>query len=174
MTPRLPQPEFHRLVKLDALDALDGGPLRRDIEADERERQALAHRLDLLSLNSLTASVTLKRVSGGPLVRVEGRLNADTLQRCVVTLEPVTGHVRETFSELFGPPGCNPGDDEGEAAPEPLNDNAIDIGELVAQHLSLALDAYPRVPGAKVPEESGHGGGRRNPFAVLEALRKKR
>lgn len=172
----LPQPEFSRIVKLDGLDALDGGPLRREIEADDREREVLARRFGLVSLDRLQASLTLSRVSGGPLVRVEGRLDADVVQRCIVTLGPVAGHVEDSFVELYGPPGCKAeagGEDE---IPEPFDGHAIDAGELVAQHLSLALDPYPRASGAELPgpDHDADGGGRRNPFAVLEAPRKKR
>jgi len=49
----------------------------------------------------------------------------------------------------------------------------IDLGELVVQELAVALDPYPRAPGAEVPEayrppeveeESG-------PFAALKVLK---
>lgn len=173
MSSRRPQREFNRRVKLDTLD---GGRLRRDIDADERERELLARRFGLVSLDRLQASLTLGRVSGGPLVRVEGRLEADVVQRCTVTLEPVAGHVEDSFAELYGPPDFKTGSGEEDEMPEPFDGDAIDTGELVAQHLSLALDPYPRAPGAKVPgpDRDGNGGGRRNPFAALETLRKKR
>ena len=173
---KLRQTEFIRVVKLDDLDGLDDGSLRRNIEANDRERALLARRFGLLSLDRLEASATLRRVSGGPLVRVEGRLDADVVQRCVVTLGPVAGHVEDSFAELFGPPGFKAEAGEEDEMPEPFDGHAIDAGELVAQHLSLALDPYPRAPGATLPgpDHDADGGGRRNPFAVLEALRKKR
>ncbi len=174
-----PQPEFHRAINLDDLeylDDLDGGPLRRDIEADGREREVLARRLDLPSLDSLKASVELKRVSGGPLVRVEGRLWADVVQRCVVTLGPVPSRVEGSFSELYGPPGFVPDGGEEAEMPEPFDGGAIDAGELVVQHLSLALDPYPRAPGVNLagPDRDEAGGERPSPFAALESIRKKR
>jgi hypothetical protein len=48
----------------------------------------------------------------------------------------------------------------------------------VAQHLSLALDPYPRKPGARLPEgygETAEGGAepRENPFAALGSLKKR-
>lgn len=168
-----PQAEFSRLVKLDDLDKR---PLHRAFEADDRERDVLARRLDLLSLDSLKVTLTLSRVPGGPLVRVEGELEADVVQRCIVTLGPVASHVGESFSELYGPPGFKPESGEEEDAPEPFDDGAIDAGELAAQRLSLALDPYPRSSGAELsgPRHDESGGERRSPFAVLEALRKKR
>lgn len=173
MTSPNPRPEFNRLVKLDALDS---GRLHRDIEADERERELLARRFGLVSLDRLRASLTLDRVSGGPLVRVEGRLEADVVQHCTVTLGPVAGHVEDSFSELYGPTDFKAGSVEEDEIPEPFDGNAIDTGELVAQHFSLALDPYPRAPGAELPAPDGDadGSSRRNPFAVLARPRKKR
>ena len=72
-----------------------------------------------------------------------------------MTLEPVRGRIDERFSLLYGA-----GADAGETAivlsgatelVEPLPGNVIDIGEAVAQELSLALDPYPRAPGAARP-----------------------
>ena len=37
-------------------------------------------------------------------------------------------------------------------APEPLSGNLLDVGEIVAEQLSLAADPYPRRPGAKLED----------------------
>ncbi len=166
-----PLPEFRRVI---GLDQLGNGPVRHDLEADAAERDALARRFDLLSLDSFKASLELRGISGGPLICVEGRLAADVVQRCVVTLEPVPGHVDEPFSEIFGPPGYQPGGDA--EPPDPFDDDGIDVGELVAQCLSLALEAYPRVSEAATPvsptgEAAADAGG--GPFAKLAKLKKK-
>src|SRR5262249_57079702 len=67
-------------------------------------------------------------------------------------------------------------------APEPLTGNMLDIGEIVAEQLSLAADPYPRRPGAKLEDvlpkprqggRKGHAQQRRHPFAGLAALRDK-
>ena len=66
---------------------------------------------------------------------------------------------------------------------EPLIGDSIDIGEAVAQQLSVAMDPYPRVVGAQssaaavkaVGEEDDEAGApmaRRNPFDALAALKK--
>lgn len=167
-----PLPEFSRVI---GLDELGDGPVRRDLEADAAERDSLARRFDLLSLDSFKASLELRRISGGPLICVEGRLAADVVQRCVVTLEPVPDHVNEPFSDIFGPPGYQPGGEE--EPPDPFDDDSIDVGELVAQCLSLALEPYPRVPESETPftlagEDAADTGG--SPFAKLAKLKKKR
>jgi hypothetical protein len=67
-------------------------------------------------------------------------------------------------------------------APEPLTGNLLDVGEIVAEQLSLAADPYPRKQGAKLedvlpkPRRDGRHGRqeqRRHPFAGLAALRDK-
>ena len=67
-------------------------------------------------------------------------------------------------------------------SPEPLSGNLLDVGEIVAEQLSLAADPYPRRPGAKLEDvlPRPRGGGRkgapeqrRHPFAGLAALRDK-
>ena len=67
-------------------------------------------------------------------------------------------------------------DIEADDAPEPLVAGGVDVGEAVAERLALALDPYPRKPGASFdtpPEEPGDASeSRPNPFAALEKLKK--
>jgi hypothetical protein len=77
---------------------------------------------------------------------------------------------------LYGPP-AEVGDVvlDGAAEPiEPLEGEVIDIGEAVAQQLSLALDPFPRSAGALPSSDdlSGTGIVAESPFAVLAKLRK--
>ena len=69
-------------------------------------------------------------------------------------------------------------DAEAADAPEPAPDGLIDLGELAAEQLGLALDPYPRKPDAAVPAEwkaepvvEPVADERPNPFAVLEKLK---
>lgn len=172
--------EFSRLVRVDQIPSR-GTEMR--IEAGPEERAALAERFGLQAIGSLRAELKLKAIAGGTLFRVRGDLVADVVQTCVVTLEPIPAHVEESFALIFGP-----GQDEEDGAdldmafededpPEPVEDGAIDVGEAVAQHLSLALDPFPRkegvgieeAPPAEVEEEA-----KPNPFAVLARLREKK
>lgn len=148
------KPEFSRVVRVDEVSVHEK---TETIEASPAERQALAERFDLQDIGRFTATIHLRRVRGGTMIRVAGQLEADVVQTCVATLEPVPAHVSEPFDALFAPPeliGENDDDfvfDPGaveEDQPEAFEDGRIDIGELAAQHLSLALDPYPRAPGA--------------------------
>jgi uncharacterized metal-binding protein YceD (DUF177 family) len=142
------RPEFSRRVELARLGAHEAA---HSISAESAEREALARRFDLLSLDRLGAEVRLQRIGGG-LVRLSGRLSAEVVQACVVSLEPVASALEEDFAMLYGPtqPGKSVMVDLETDVAEPFDGDAIDIGEAVAQQLALALDPYPRAPGASL------------------------
>jgi len=174
-----PAPEFSRSILVDTLSVTDRA---YDIEATEDELAALAERFGILGIDSLTATVKLKVLPGGDLVRLRGALKASLRQACVVTLEPVPEQVEESFELIYGP---EPDEDSEEIVvdldasdpPEPIINNSIDIGEAVAEHLALSLEPFPRAPGAEFVEspveEVVEPEEKPNPFAVLAALKKK-
>jgi uncharacterized metal-binding protein YceD (DUF177 family) len=138
-------PEFAVVVRLDRI-----GPQwsSQKLVADAAVRGALAQRFELLALDRLEASVRWRRVDGGTAVLVEGDLSASVVQACVATGLPVPATIAEPFNVKFVPADQIDDDALDVWDPqdlEPLPDNEIDIGELVAQSLSLALDPYPRV-----------------------------
>ena len=162
-------PEFTRPVDVGRLPS--GGAVH-DVRATPAERTALAERFGLLALDHLEAEVRLERLAGG-LLRLSAALKADVVQACVITLEPVRDSIDEPFTVLY-----RAGADAGETAVvlngtaelvEPLPGDILDIGEAVAQQLSLALDPYPRSAGAitAAPKE-----GRVSPFAALVKWKK--
>ncbi len=163
-------PEFSRLIPLARLGP---EPFRQQIQATADERERLAAQFDLVALDRLTATVTLRR-QPGENVLLEAEFEAAFAQNCVITLEPVSDTVLASFSLLYGPaeePGAElePGPDDPTF--EALTGDAIDIGEAVAQELSLALPEFPRHPDAPIdaadaaePVDSA--------FAALARLRK--
>ena len=148
-------------------------PFQQRIEATQKEREELSRRFDLLSLDRLTATVELCRQES-EVIRLEASFEAEFVQNCVVTLEPVPGAISDRFSLVFGPPEEEPEEfasGRGEAAFEPLAGDAIDIGEAVAQELSLALPDFPRHPEASIDlgfADVSSGA----PFASLALLRR--
>ncbi len=162
--------EFSRLVPLLRL----GSPsLRQRIEATKAEREKLALRFDLLTLEQLVADVELRRQSGGGVL-LEATFEAEFEQCCAITLDPVRGALSDRFSLVYGPIKEEEREvtlSEIEPAFEPLTGDAIDIGEAVAQELSLALPEFPRQPDATIddfaPREALEG-----PFASLANLGK--
>jgi len=163
--------EFPRPVAVAEIEAV---PREIAIETDANERAALARRFDLIAIATLTATITLARAPGRSIV-LRGRLRADVVQRCVVTLDPVEARIEEGFETRFAQ-GGDAADDTAfdplsDEIVEPLPDTMIDVGELVAQHLGLAIDPYPRRPDAELatPETvtGAATGTPASPFAIL-------
>jgi uncharacterized metal-binding protein YceD (DUF177 family) len=157
-------PEFTRPVDVSRLPS---GEAVYDLAATPAERAALARRFDLLALDRLEAQVRLTRLAGG-LLRLSAALSAEVVQACVVTLEPVRAPVADEFSVLYRT-GAEAGEKSivlsgAEELVEPLPSDILDIGEAVAQQLSLALDPYPRAPGAAA---ASPGEALASPFAAL-------
>ncbi|MFO1087028.1 MAG: DUF177 domain-containing protein [Reyranellaceae bacterium] len=178
--------EIERIVDLDRMGP---GGAALEIVASDLERAALAKRFGFLGLPAFSARVTVDRRLGGQIV-VEGRLRGRIVQACVLTLDPVNQDLDDAFRIVFKKDLTDDRDPEsGDAmlsaqadAPEPLTSNMLDIGEIVAEQLSLAAAPYPRRPDAKLedvlpkPRNTGRRGQpdqRRHPFAGLSALRDK-
>ena len=154
--------------------------------AGARERDALARRLGVVSLDRLSAEVTLERDEHGRQFLVRGHFTAELTQICVVTLEPFAATAADSFAVRFDRDAGAPltadvfvdlVDDE---PAEPIFGETIDLGELVTQYLALAIDPHPRQPGAQFDQagmervglgKDDKGSEDRSPFAALASLR---
>jgi uncharacterized metal-binding protein YceD (DUF177 family) len=150
-----------------------------DIAVSESERAALAEEYGLQAVKAFSAQVETRPISGG--VKVDGRLTADIVQTCVVSLVPVEEHIDETFSVRFlreAPPAPKPGDEilvdaDVPDPPELLEGPTLDLGALAEEYFALAINPYPRAPGAELPADLGEPlGAADSPFAVLADLAK--
>jgi hypothetical protein len=176
-----PVAEFSRPVPIGLI-----GPQEQEhrIEASDAERQALTKRFGLVELRFLAARVTLRRPTAGGLVRLEAEFDAEVVQSCIVSLDPVESRLSDRIRLNFGRAGLAAEVDpnevevslEEEDPPEPIVNGAIDMGEAVVQGLALALDPYPRKPGVAIGAETGSSQpapAPPGPFAVLARLRKR-
>lgn len=140
-------PEFSRL---QAADSIGSQAQRREIVANAAEREALARRFGLLSLERLTAALELRR-HAGEVISLTGHLVSDVVQSCVVSLAPVPAHIEVDFESSY--------------SPAEVELPAIDV------------DPYPRAPGAELPPgglaEPEDQTGKKRPFAALAALKKR-
>ena len=161
--------EFSRPVEISRLT---GGPTAMTVEANAAECAALSRRFSLLALERLTAELKLEWIAPH-LIRLEATLSGDIVQECVVTLEPVRSRVEDRFVLLYGERAearevmLN----QEEEVLEPIVDGRIDLGEAVAQQLSLAIDPFPRAPGATSSPLPGEAIA--SPFAALAQWSKK-
>lgn len=170
-------------------DTLDDKPVTREISADEDARAALARRLNVGGIERLSATLTITPTAGGA-VEVAGTMEADLAQTCVVTLEPLAIKVRESvegwftdraktvsFAKARQDRDTKKGHVEVEMLaeqedPEDMTEGHIDLGELVTQHLSLAIDPYPHKEGAafEVGDDAPPKPAK-SPFEVLKTLK---
>ncbi len=178
--------EFSFFVDCDHLKEADK---TYEISASEEECAALAERFGLLGLERLQASAVVSRLSSRQVL-LECGFSADLSQACVVSSKPVESHVEGRFEQIFDasaePYYGDESEPEGEEGtmgeeavdpPEPMIDGGFDLGEAVAEQLSLEIDPYPRSPDAVFAgyssAEDGGEDGADNPFAVLRQLKKK-
>ena len=166
------------------------------IEPDEKQREALAEHFDILAIDNLKADLTFKREQGGLIIHVTGHFSADIQQTCVVTLDPIHSHIEEDFEAWYGDleqavsftkpkqqkdalrqHGETPIVPEKDD-PEPIEDGKLDLGDIVMQFVSLAIDPFPQKDGVElgegdVPEVKEPAPERKNPFAKLQEWKDK-
>lgn len=169
-------PEFSRTVRIDTLGEQ---PRAMEIAAEPAERAALARRFGLLAIDRLEADLAISRV--GDEVTVHGTLQAEVVQPCVASGAPVPATLAAPFDILFRPqPASGKAEEEIELSESEMDvvfyDRAeIDVGEAVAETLSLGLDPYPRSPEADaILREAGvkrEGEEEKGPFAALAGLK---
>lgn len=147
-------------------------------EADAEARERIARHLGVPLVHRFRgdAEVVPWRGEG---VRVTGRISADMAQECVVTTDLVDTRVDEAFDALFVPEGSSLAprnekdaqlmvDPEGDDPPEAFAGDMLDLGAVWMEFLALAVDPFPRKPGAEL--EHGREDDRISPFAALAGL----
>jgi hypothetical protein len=174
----VPEGEFSRIIESQLL-GLDGRSF--EFVAEAAECRALAARMGIVAVESLSATVRAERLSGSRGCRVRIHFLADVVQSCVVTLEPIAARIDERIEADFVPERAADGDGiddsevplsiqefsiDDEEPSEVLQHGKADVGALIAEHLALALEPYPRRPGAVFeakevgePTEAADGGG---------------
>jgi len=166
---------FSRRMKLGGIGPV---PVTREITATPAECAALAALFGLPAIGSLSGVFTLTHQRRG-ILSADLALTAGVTQICVITLEPFEAAITETATLLFVPAQKLR---EGEAVeldaetlegPDEIfySGDAIDFGAVLAEQLALALDPYPRKPGAKLPEDLTEDGPT-GPFAALLPFKK--
>jgi uncharacterized metal-binding protein YceD (DUF177 family) len=163
----------------ERLDAIGEGERVVEIAADAGERAAVAARFGLVAVDRLAATLAIRRDAGG--VVVTGRVAADLVQACSVTGDPLTVAVDEPVALRFVE-SLGTGEEEIELSADALDTveiegGAIDLGEAAAETMALALDPFPRGPGAEavlrdagvLSEEEART--QASPFSGLAALK---
>lgn len=151
------------------------------IRTDDAQRAVLADRLKVSEVTEFSAQVTATRFRGG--IQAKGTVEGTVIQPCVVTGDPVTQAISEPIDRVF-----LPGRDEASEAtagaeifvnledddlPDYFEGDEIDLADLVLEVFAIAIDLYPRKPGAELPEDQrGDDPAELSPFAALKELKK--
>jgi hypothetical protein len=175
-------PPLQRPIRVRALSRKAAHPF--DVTPQGDEACAIARALGVTALHSLRFRGELAP-SGADGWRIEGRLSAELVQSCVVTLDPVVQRIDEAVArdyvpeEDHRPPAEIDLDPDAEDEPDPFG-AVIDPGVLALEALALVLDPYPRAPGvpsaeyaAAPPGAAPLDGGDLKPFAKLAVLKEK-
>lgn len=152
-------------------DRVGAGGLAVTVEATADECAAVARRLLLPSVAAVRCDWSLRPAPGG-VVEAEGSLRARLHQECVVSLDPFPVVVVEEFAVRFVPAGTESetADDPDEPDELTIEAGTFDLGEATVEQLALALDPYPRKPGAVLPDAATDIPD--TPFGALAKLRK--
>ena len=177
------EPEFSRLFELEDLGET---PEKIVVTAKREECGLLATRFEQQSIARLTANLVLKWIEFGEVFSVSGSFEADVVQTCVISLEPISVTLNEDVNLVFASPRKGATETLLLEDAEPFEGEHIDLGELVAEELSLALEPYPRSKGVR-PADIELGPGlsflseddaqmateKSNPFDILASLNSK-
>jgi hypothetical protein len=176
MTQVLPLSHSYNLARLgNAGDAVH-------FAADEAERTALAKWAGVVSVENLDVRVQITKLESNRF-GLAFTLTADVTQSCVVTLDPVPGHIEHSFSRELVFVGTVPrhrGDQppaESEAVvdleegPEEITSLHQDLAVPALEEFVLSLEPYPRRPGVEFTPKTGESAPPESPFAVLKGLK---
>ena len=161
-----PQAEMVRTVPLERV----GSGLIVTVDATAAECDAIARRLLVPSVEAVQCRWAL-HAAPGDVVEAEGSLRARLHQECVVSLDAFAVEVVDEFAVRFVRPGQESDDADDPDEPDELliEHDVLDLGEATVEQLALALDPYPRKPGAVLPDAAGEMPD--NPFDALAKWR---
>jgi uncharacterized metal-binding protein YceD (DUF177 family) len=149
------------------------------VEAGGDELARLAGWAGVDAVRAFRGTVNLRRLSQSHF-NFDADLEADVVQSCVVTLEPVTSHITRhvtrdlqlapRFPTEEGELTLAAGDDD---VPETITSLDYDLAAPLLEEFALAIDPYPRKEGAAFAPPQDPGDARESPFAVLKSLKDK-
>ena len=151
-----------------------------DIAPGPEELRALAKWAGVEEVTRLHAHIEVHAHSRTRFTE-EIAFEADIVQSCVVTLQPVHTHIaRKLTRALHVMPGVErfadkggsvPSASVGDDSPDEIDSPVYDLGTPLREELVLAIDPYPRAPGVafEPPADDDHP---ESPFAILEKLKR--
>lgn len=171
MSEKSAQPEFSFSINLGDLSS---SGKRFKLKAGQEECARIARRLGIVAVRELEGEIHIRATK--TVIDVAGALSAQLTRECVSSLEELDEAVADSFElEFFrNEKALEAIEDEVEAEfAEVHESDSFDLGELLVQQLSLAMDPFPRKPGATSLAAEFGSDDAASPFAGLhEALEK--
>jgi len=158
-----------------------------NVTATSEECTALAERFGLADIGAVSATVKVLDLPRKEGVKITGQLKASIVHRSTISLKDVPEELDVPFELLLVSQEVAERMDNDGTLMDPdaieydaLEGDDVDLGEIVAQTLSVSMDPYPRVEGEEVEiPKSKHFTldepelEKPNPFAVLKGLKDK-
>lgn len=150
-------------------------------DADDEVCAAIAQEYGLLQVKKFHAQshvVPWKRDG----VKLTSSIEAEVVQPCAVTGEPIDQRVEEDFELIYVPEGSKFSkprvdsdgelilDPTGEDPPEQFSGDSVDLALSWLEHFALGINPFARIEGAEFDPKGLHDQ-RDSPFSVLEKLK---
>ena len=177
----VPGPDFGPplIVLSHPITAIPERGLEQTHSASPEELDAVRAALEIVACRRITVRYQVKAAGAG-CYRVAGLLEADVIQACVITTDPIEQAIRGDFEAVFHRPEDRKHNrlDEDENSltaidTETIENGIIHIGRLIFEEIASRLDPYPRSPGSSLdwhdPLEDTLV--KDNPFAKLAGLK---
>ena len=180
MTEGLPLSHVYNLARLGNA----GDEVR--FAADAAQRAALAKWSGVMSVEQFETRVEIKKLAPNRF-GLSFHLNADVVQSCVVTLEPVPDHMDKSFTRELVFVGASRHrdaansatdsvpdlvlDGDEEEGPEEIDSLHLDLAVPALEEFVLSLNPYPRRPGVEFAPPNADSAPPESPFAVLKSLK---
>ena len=164
-------PEFSFEIDLTGLSASEK---QFRLKAEQSVCEQLAKRLGVIAVHSCEGEINLSATKS--VINVSGTVRGGVTRECVASLEDMEEVVSDSFElEFFR--NANALDDDKSLDETDLAEihegDVFDIGELLVQQFSLAMDPFPRKDNApSLAEEYGEDI-EASPFAGLQDILKK-
>jgi hypothetical protein len=174
-------PDDHSPVeRIYDLDRLSEAGYETEIVLNDVQRRELAGWVDVVGVNKFEGRVSLRRLSASRFAYT-AHLDADIVQSCTVTLDPVYASISIDFTrslllvrqvkkvlDFSGELSAAAGEDD---VPEEIDSTRYDLAAPLLEEFSLAIDPYPRAPGVAFEAGEKVADAPESPFAVLKALK---
>ena len=163
------QEEFSRIIPLSDVGTAE---IAKDYTASPEELEALVKRFNLVSMDFFKLHVVLAYEREGEYSLI-GDFSAAVTDKSVVSLEPVSYEVNDSFKTVFSRYAEETDDSFDAESPdtELLKGNEIDVGKIAAEYLALSLKPFPYNEGEVFDYQEDGTAENNSPFAVLQKLK---